>query len=210
MLSIKDFFTVCAGRWQTDRIYHYPREGEVERSYTEFNAESLTLPEKHQISSAFIPGEFFKGKDTLDRSYGFGISFDTRSETGEEVSMRLSALFIPDLELNYPEKLPKDPNAPAMPLAAIMPGNYEVINGFYLRDRGYSESDAITGRFTYLPSRQTLEMTTYYSRSVAVDQIRLLSDDLRMRTIVTYQRPGAGEVPNEITLVGFGLERREV
>jgi hypothetical protein len=210
MLSIKDFFTVCAGRWQTDRTYHYPRRGEVERSYTEFNAETLTLPEKHQISSAFIPREFFKGEDTIEQSYGFGVSFETKSETGEEVAMRLTALFIPDIVLNYPEKLPKDPAAPAMPLAAVISANNEVISGFYLRDQGYSESGAITGRFTYLPSRETLEMTTYYSRSVAVDQIRLLSTDLRMRTIVTYQRPGAGEVPSEVTLVGFGLERREV
>jgi hypothetical protein len=210
MLSIKDFFTVCAGRWQTDRIYHYPRRGEVERSYTEFNAESLTLPEKHQISSSFIPVEFFKGEDTMENSYGFGVSFETKSETGEEVSMRLTALFIPDDVINYPDRLPKDPLAPATPLAAIVADHSEVINGFYLRDQGYSESGAITGRFTYLPSRETLEMTTYYSQSVAVDQIRLLSSDVRLRTIVTYQRPGAGEVPTEITLVGFGLERREV
>jgi CpeS-like protein len=210
MLSIKDFFTVCAGRWQTDRTYHYPRRGEVERSYTEFNAESLTLPEKHLISSSFIPVEFFKGEDTIEHSYGFGVSFETKSETGEEVSMRLTALFVPDNVLNYPEKLPQDPAAPATPLAAVVPSSTEVISGFYLRDQGYSESGAITGRFTYLPSRETLEMTTYYSRSVAVDQIRLLSSDVRLRTIVTYERPAAGEVPTEITLVGFGLERREV
>jgi hypothetical protein len=209
MLSVQDFFAVCAGRWQTDRIYHYPQRGEVERSHTEFNAESLTLVEKHQISSSFIPREFFKGEDGLAKSYGFAVSFDTVSESGEELSMRLQALFIPDDVLTYPEKLPKDSKAPGLPLAAEVPVNAEVIHGFYLRDEGYSESGAITGRFTYLPSRQTLEMTTYYSRSVAVDQIRVLSDQTRLRTIVTYQRPAPGEVPSEIILVGFGLERRE-
>jgi CpeS-like protein len=210
MLSIKDFFAVCAGRWQTDRTYHYSHRSEVEHSYTEFNAESLTSPEKHQISSAFIPPEFFKGEDTIEHSYGFGISFDTKSETGEEVSMRLKALFIPDALINHPEQLSQDPAAPGTPLAALMSADREVIKGFYLRDEGYSESGAITGRFTYLPIRQTLEMTTYYSRSVAVDQIRLLSSDVRLRTIVTYQRPPAGKVPTEIILVGFGLEQRGV
>jgi hypothetical protein len=209
MLSIEDFFATCVGRWQTDRIYHYPLRGEVERSYTEFNAESLTLAEKHQISSAFIPREFFVGEDSIDASYGFAIAFDTKSETGEEVSMRLQALFVPDQILTYPDRLPRDPTAPATPTTAQLPDTSEAIAGFYLRDEGYSESGAISGRFTYLPSRHSLEMTTYYSRSVAVDQMRIVSPLLRMRTIVTYQRPEPGAVPTIINLVGFGLERRE-
>jgi hypothetical protein len=209
MLSAQEFFAVCAGQWQTDRIYHYPLLGEVERSHTEFNAEILTSPEKHQISSSFIPREFFKSVDAIEHSYGFAIAFDTKSETGEEVSMRLQALFVPDNLITYPEKLPKDPLAPGLPLAAAVADSEEMIQGFYLRDQGYSEVGAITGRFTYLPSRQTLEMTTYYGRSVAVDQIRILSEQVRLRTIITYQRPVAGAIPSEITLVGFGLERRK-
>jgi CpeS-like protein len=209
MLRIEDFFATCVGRWQTDRIYHYPLRGEVERSYTEFNAESLTFDEKHQISSAFIPREFFLNEGGIDASYGFAIAFDTKSETGEEVSMRLKALFVPDRILTYPDRLPRDPAAPATPATANLPDTAESIQGFYLRDEGYSESGAISGRFTYLPSRQSLEMTTYYSRSVAVDQMRIVSPLLRMRTIVTYQRPEPGEVPTVIDLVGFGLERRE-
>ena len=47
-------------------------------------------------------------------------------------------------------------------------------------------------------------MTTYYRRSVAVDQMRILAPDLRLRTIVTYQRPEANELPTMIDLVGFG------
>jgi hypothetical protein len=209
MLSAEDFFAVCAGQWQTDRIYHYPLRGEVERSHTEFNAETLTSVEKHQISSSFIPREFFKSADAIEHSYGFAIAFDTKSETGEEVSMRLQALFVPDAIITYPDKLPKDPAAPALPMSAEVSDSAEVMHGFYLRDQGYSESGAITGRFTYLPSRQALEMTTYYARSVAVDQIRVLSEQVRLRTIITYQRPVAGAVPSVITLVGFGLERRE-
>lgn len=209
MLGIEDFFAACSGLWKTERIYHYPLEGEVERSYTEFKVQSLTSAEKHQISSAFIPSEFFREASSSDRSYGFAISFETLSETGEEVAMRLKALFIPDDFLTDPERLPQDATAPGSPLAAELPHTEEVIKGFYLRDEGYSESGAITGRFTYLPSRQTLEMTTYYSQSVAVDQMRLMSPQLRLRTIVTYQRPAPGVVPSVINLVGFGMERRE-
>jgi CpeS-like protein len=69
MLSTEDFFAICVGRWQTDRIYHYHLHKEVERSYTEFNAKSLTFVEKHQISSSFIPREFFR-IDLL----GFGLA----------------------------------------------------------------------------------------------------------------------------------------
>jgi hypothetical protein len=209
MLGIEDFFAACSGLWKTERIYHYPLEGEVERSYTEFKVQLLTSVEKHQISSAFIPSEFFKEASNSDQAYGFAISFETLSETGEEVAMCLKALFIPDDFLTYPERLPQDAAAPGSPLAAELPSTEEVIKGFYLRDEGYSESGAITGRFTYLPSRQTLEMTTYYSKSVAVDQMRLMSPQLRLRTIVTYQRPKPGVVPSVINLVGFGMERRE-
>ncbi len=209
MLDVRDFFAGCSGLWKTERIYHYPLTGEVERSYTEFNVESLTSAEKHQISSAFIPREFFKEESATDLADGFAISFETLSETGEALSMRLKALFVPDNLLTYPERLPQDAAAPGAPLAAEIPATEEVIKGFYLRDEGYSESGAITGRFTYLPSRQTLEMTTYYSQSVAVDQMRLMSPQLRLRTIVTYQRPAPGVVPAVISLVGFGMERRE-
>jgi hypothetical protein len=209
MLCIEDFFGACSGLWKTERVYHYPLTGEVERSYTEFQVEPLTAAEKHLIVAALIPPEFFKASSPSDRTYGFGISFETLSETGEEVSMRLKALFVPDHFLVDPTQLPADPAAPGLPLAAALPDTAELIKGCYLRDEGYSESGAITGRFTYLPSRQTLEMTTYYSRSVAVDQMRLLSPQLRLRTIVTYQRPAPGVVPSTINLVGFGMERRE-
>jgi hypothetical protein len=145
MLCVKDFFAACIGRWKTERIYHYPQQGEVDRSYTEFNVEILTSPEKHQISSAFIPGEFFRGEKLIEQAYVFAIGFETKSETGEAVSMRLKALFVPDSYIVYSDQLPKDPAAPGQPLAAD----------------------------------------------------------------VTYQRPAPKVVPSVITLVGFGLERRE-
>jgi hypothetical protein len=138
---------------------------------------------------------------------GFAIAFETRSETGEEVSMQLKALFVPD---QYVKSGSSESDSALLPLAAqvITSPNSEVIRGIYLRDRGYSEAGAIAGRFTYHPTRQMLEMTTAYSRSVAVDQMRLVAPNLRLRTIVTYQKPPAGEPPTVIDLVGFGVEHR--
>jgi hypothetical protein len=209
MLEIRDFFATCVGIWKTERIYHYPLQGEVERSYTEFNVAALKSVEKHQISSAFLPVGCMAGSEEIDGCPGFNIGFDTVSEKGERVAMALKALFVPEQLVIAPHLLPTDPLAPATPLAAEILDSAEVIRGLYVRDEGYSETGAITGRFTYLPSRQTLELITYYSRSVAVDQIRLIDNHTRLRTIVTYQRPQPGEVPTVINLVGFGLELKE-
>jgi hypothetical protein len=208
MLEIQDFFSACVGTWKTERTYHYPLQNEVERSYTEFNVAALASAEKHQISSASLPSGAILDQGDIDRSPGFSIGFDTVSEKGERVSMKLKALFISEQLIIDPHLLPTDPLAPASPLTAEILDSTEVIRGLYLRDEGYSETGAITGRFTYLPSRQTLELVTYYSRSVAVDQLRLISPTSRLRTIVTYQRPQPGEIPSVINLVGFGLEQK--
>jgi CpeS-like protein len=208
MLEIQDFFSACVGTWTTERTYHYPLQHEVERSYTEFNVAALGLAEKHQISSAFLPVGTIADPSEIDMFPGFTIGFDTVSEKGDRVSMQLKALFVPEQAIVAPQLLPTDPHAPAPPLTAEILDSTEVIRGLYLRDEGYSERGAITGRFTYLPSRQTLELVTYYSRSVAVDQLRLISPTARLRTIVTYQRPQPGEVPTTINLVGFGLEQK--
>jgi hypothetical protein len=210
MLEIKDFFSACVGNWKTERTYHYPLQNEVERSYTEFNVAGLSLAEKSQISSSFLPVGAMSATEEIDRFPGFRIGFDTVSEKGERVAMNLKALFVPDRAILAPDLLGRDPLAPATPLTAEILDSPEIVRGLYLRDEGYSETGAITGRFTYLPSRQTLELVTYYSRSVAVDQLRLISPTSRLRTIVTYQRPQPGEVPTVINLVGFGLEQKSV
>jgi hypothetical protein len=209
MLNFSEFFQACAGVWKTERIYHYILEGEVERSYTEYQAQPLSIEEKQGIlSGSAISTLSLKERFETDSNLcpGFAISFATRSETGAEVSMSLKALFLPDIYVDK-ESLERSPLPD--PVAAIVPNAEEVIRGYYLRDEGYSESGAIAGRFTYLPSRQTLEMTTYYNRSVALDQMRFVAPDLRMRTIITYKRPELGEVPTIIDLVGFGAERRQ-
>ncbi len=203
MLSFDEFFNACSGFWKTERIYHSLLEGQIERSYTEFRVNPLNQSQKQEIlaQSDISNSEVAKliAQQTIP---GFAIAFDTRSETGETVSMSLQALFVPNTYL--PPKAP----TPPLPSSAEVALEPDLIQGVYLRDRGYSEAGAIAGSFSYQPIRQTLEMTTYYQRSVAVDQMRLVAPDVRMRTIVTYQRPPLGEIPTTIDLIGFGVERR--
>ena len=217
MLSFDEFFVACAGVWTTERTYHFVSESRIERSYTEFQVISLNQAEKQQIlvlsqssRSQFPQVEIDATRLQQETATvpGFAIAFNTRSETGETVSMSLKALFVPD---TYVASAPNSLTLPALPVAAEVANepDGEVIQGFYLRDEGYSEAGAIAGRFTYQPTRQTLEMTTFYNRSVAVDQMRLVAPDLRLRTIVTYQRPQPGAVPTVIDLIGFGVEHRQ-
>lgn len=216
MLNFPDFFNDCTGRWTTERIYHSVLEGQVERSYTEFRVEPITQFQKQQILSLSATPTYSSVKVDLEKIAdreavlpGFAIAFDTRSETGETVSMTLKALFVPDTYVISAEA--KEEVVPPLPVAAqVATPDGEVIQGFYLRDQGYSEAGAITGRFTYQPTRQTLEMTTYYRRSVAVDQMRMVAPDLRLRTIITYQRPTTGEPPSIIDLIGFGVESKQL
>lgn len=207
MLSFQDFFRACAGKWTTERTYHYVQEGQIERSYTEFRVTTIAPEQKQQILSSILSSiKVDLSKSDQTELPGFAIAFDTRSETGETVSMSLQALFVPDSYIVGDGEADEIPP----PLAAQVDSSGEVIKGYYLRDEGYSEAGAILGRFTYQPTRQTLEMTTYYRRSVAVDQMRLVSPDLRLRTIVTYKRPEAREEPPSIIdLIGFGVEHKQ-
>ncbi len=212
MLKLQEFFTACTGLWTTERMYHAVLLGQVERSYTEFRVESITQAQKQQILSlsalSGVKVDLSNISEQEAELPGFAIAFNTRSETGEKVSMSLQALFVPDIYVQT-ELVSEMPPPPVAAQVAIEP-NGEVIKGFYLRNEGYSEAGAIAGRFTYQPIRQTLEMTTYYRRSVAVDQMRMLAPNLRLRTIVTYQRPTeSSEPPSVIDLVGFGVEQRQ-
>lgn len=215
MLSFQEFFTACAGFWTTERTYHHLSTGEIERSYTEFQVDILTLAERQKIfTTSLLPSRSETAQidsTRLEECPGFAISFDTRSETGEQVSMSLQALFIPDQCFTVVPDLEilRSP----VPVAAQVPAEprEEVIQGFYLRNKGYSEAGAIAGRFTYQTIRRTLEMTTYYQRSIAVDQMRIIAPQVRLRTIVTYQRPqdDPTQTPSMIDLIGFGVERKQ-
>ena len=189
-MTFQDFFRACDGTWSTDRTYHYYDQGEIERSHTDFTATTLDRTVKSKLLTAVMPS---------------GVTDDAVTESGATVSMSLQALFVPERFVTSDDTIQ---NIPA-PMAAQVSDQDELVRGFYLRNEGYSEKGAIAGRFTYLPTRQTLEMTTVYSRSVAVDQMRFIDHNTRLRTIVTYRRPEDNTVPTEISLVGFGLERRQ-
>lgn len=217
MLSFQDFFDACTGLWITERTYHSTVLNDVERSHTEFRVYALAPSDKERILAGYstpqVETELRIDATVIAANHtacpGFAIAFDTVSENGERVSMSLNALFVPDA---YVQSASSALQSLPMPVAAAVntePAR-EVIQGFYLRDEGYSESGSIAGRFTYQPTRQTLEMTTFYRRSVAVDQMRFIAPDVRLRTIVTYQRPATNEPPSVITLVGFGVERRHL
>ena len=208
MLTFQEFFAACAGFWTTERTYHFVQTGEIERSYTEFQVNALTEEEKQRIldsvsqSSDSLQVDFSRSAAAEKPFPGFAIAFNTVSDKNERVAMNLNALFVPERSITSVDLRPLP-----LPLAAEVPDG-DVIRGLYLRDKGYSESGSIAGRFTYQPTRQTLEMTTHYPRSVAVDQMRLLSPNLRLRTIVTYQRD-EDNIPSVITLIGFGVENKK-
>lgn len=203
MMTFQDFFQACDGTWSTDRTYHYYDQGEIERSHTDFTAKTLDHTIKSKLLTAVMPSGVTD--DAVTDSPGFSIQFDTLSESGAAVSMSLQALFVPERFVTSDDTIQNIPD----PMAAQVSDQDELVRGFYLRNEGYSEKGAIAGRFTYLPTRQTLEMTTVYSRSVAVDQMRFIDHNTRLRTIVTYRRPEDNTIPTEISLVGFGLERRQ-
>jgi len=218
MLEFNQFFQACSGFWQTERTYHDLLAAEVERSYTEYQVDPLTEIQKQDMLSLSPLKDNLKdnlhtnlqiGKEIESSSPascpGFSIAFDTISEKGERVFMSLKALFVPyryirDYKVFLTTEIP--------PVASQLPITEEVVQGFYLRDEGYSESGAIQSSFIYLPSRQTLEMTTFYRRSIAIDQMRLVANGMRLRTIITYKKPAPGIVPSVITLAGFGVEKR--
>jgi hypothetical protein len=203
MLTFQEFFQACDGTWSTERTYHYTEQGEIERSHTDFTATTLDGGIKSHLLMSVMPEGVTA--EAVAASPGFAIRFDTVSEHGATVGMSLQALFVPE-QFVVGAKTVQDI---LPPMAAQVALQEELVRGFYLRSEGYSERGAIAGRFTYLPTRQMLEMTTVYSRSVAVDQMRFIDGNTRLRTIVTYRRPEADRVPTEISLVGFGLERRQ-
>ncbi|NJK27525.1 MAG: phycobiliprotein lyase [Coleofasciculaceae cyanobacterium SM2_3_26] len=204
MLSFPNFFAACSGRWITERTYHYAATGRIERSHTEYVVEPMTEEKKQDILSLLSSTNVKVDVKEVKSFPGFAIHFDTVSDIGERVSMSLSALFVADAYV-----LAQEPSPPLLPVAAQLDDATDLVRGYYLRDEGYYDAGMTLSRFTYQPVRQTLEMTTFYRASVAVDQMRFVAPDTRLRTIVTYQRPSDRQPPVEIQLVGFGVEHRQ-
>jgi hypothetical protein len=187
LATFHQFFAACVGSWKTERTYHYLTQQEVERSHTDFAIKPLATNQKQQVltDNAYEP-------TAVEELPGFHLAFQTVSETGEQVGHALNMLFVPK---SVPEP---ESQADGMILA-----------GDYLRDRAYEESRPIISQFRFNPETRELLMTTTYSRVISVDSITLVNPRLRIRRILNYQRPLAGEPMDQVVLVGFGVEQKE-
>ena len=180
--KLQYFFDCCVGNWTIERTYHYLTTNEVERSHTEFQVELLTRALKAKV----LEDNQYQFSSEIGSLPGFALRFQTRSETGEEVSQELRALFVP-----------KQEDSP-------------ILEGDYLRDRAYEEARPIVSHFRFDPRNQELLMTTYYTRVVSVDSITLINPNLRIRKILNYQRPPEGKPLERLVLVGFGVEQKVI
>lgn len=212
MLSFPDFFTACTGRWQIERTYHYPQTGEAERSHTSSVVQPITLAAKQTLLSRLTAtGVQAEAEKVVSAPLcpGFTILFHTDSESGETRTMNFHALFVPDWYILDPGfSATMQQQIPAI-ASCENDSNLSTIPGYYIRDEGYSEKGAVLGRFHYNLNRQSLTMTTFYLRSIAVDRMELVSSETRLRTIISFQRPEKTEPPTKIELTGFGMEQKQ-
>ncbi|ESA35507.1 chorismate-binding protein [Leptolyngbya sp. Heron Island J] len=174
------FFDHCIGSWSTERTYHYLTQNEVERSHTDFQVSPITDEIKARVLADNAYGEV----EDLATLPGFRLAFDTVSEKGEKVSQTLNLLFVTNIET----------------------GN--ILEGDYLRDRAYEEARPIISHFRFDTHTSELLMTTNYTRVVSVDSITLINPSTRIRRILNYLRPPAGQPLEKLGLVGFGVEQK--
>ncbi|MBX2864447.1 MAG: phycobiliprotein lyase [Leptolyngbyaceae cyanobacterium MAG.088] len=174
------FFDHCVGSWSTERTYHYLTQNEVERSHTDFQVSPLTSDLKAKVLS----DNSYDEVTDLASLPGFRLAFNTVSEKGEKVSQSLNLLFVTHTEINH------------------------TLEGDYLRDRAYEEARPIISRFRFDTHTNELLMTTNYTRVVSVDSITLINPQTRIRRILNYLRPPAGQPLEKLGLVGFGVEQK--
>lgn len=179
--ALCEFFDCCIGNWVTERTYHYLTHQHVERSRTEFSVSPISSELKQKV----LDDNQYGTVETLDILPGFRLGFHTVSEAGEEVSQELRMLFVPTQ------------------------GNQEYLEGDYLRDRAYEEDRPIISHFRYGGDSRELLMTTRYTEVISVDSITLVNPTLRVRRILNYQRPDAGEPMDVLLLAGFGIEQKQ-
>ncbi|OLP19339.1 phycobiliprotein lyase [Leptolyngbya sp. 'hensonii'] len=180
LTHLQQFFEACIGTWTTERTYHYLTYQEVERSRTEFQIQPIQTEGK---ASVLVDNQYPEPAD-LNALPGYHLDFATVSEKGERVNQSLNMLFVPQGAENA------------------------IVVGDYLRDRAYEESRPIVSQFRFNPDHRELLMTTQYTQVVSVDSITLVNPRLRIRKILNYRRPTAGEALQEVVLVGFGVEQK--
>lgn len=176
----EQFFHDCVGNWQSDRTYHYLTHKEIERSRTTFEVQPLTSDRKAKV----LTDNAYDKLDNLESLPGFNLGFYTISEKGEEVRQNLNLMFVPKSEAG------------------------STLEGDYLRDRAYEEARPIVSHFSFDSDTRELLMTTNYTRVVSVDSITLTNPTLRIRRILNYEKPPAGQPLQNVLLVGFGVEQK--
>lgn len=181
LADITYFFDCCMGQWSIERTYHYIPQQEVERSHTDFRVDAITPDLRRKV----LTDNGYAEVGNTDALPGFQLAFHTVSDKGDEVTQELRALFVPQRQ---------DDNG--------------VLTGDYLRDRAYEEDRPIISSFRYSPSDRELLMTTPYTKVVSVDSIKLINPTMRIRRILNYVRPAAGEAMDRLALVGFGVEQK--
>ncbi|MDJ1178423.1 phycobiliprotein lyase [Roseofilum sp. BLCC_M91] len=182
MERFRYFFECCVGEWVTERTYHYLTVQEVERSRTEFAIAPLSTAAKTQV----LKDNQRPDLENIESLCGFHLGFNTVSEKGERVSQQLNMLFVPHEETSG------------------------VLTGDYLRDRAYEESQPKVAQFRFDPQSLELLMKTNYTRVVSVDSITLINPTLRIRRIFNYHRPAEGQPLDQLALVGFGVEQKQI
>jgi CpeS-like protein len=180
--KFQNFFDCCVGNWTTERTYHYMTRSEVERSHTDFGVHPLTT----ELKTKVLTDNQYPIPNALDALPGYHLAFETVSDKGERVSQQLNLLFVPKSQ------------------------SESTIEGDYLRDRAYEESKPIVSQFRFHTETRELLMTTFYTRVVSVDSITLINPNLRIRKILNYERPPEGEPLENVVLVGFGVEQKEL
>jgi hypothetical protein len=176
----EQFFADCIGNWQSDRTYHYLTHKEIERSQTTFEVQPLTNEQKAKV----LLDNAYNQLDNLESFPGFNLGFYTISEKGEEKKQNLNLMFVPKSETNM------------------------LLEGDYLRDRAYEEDLPIVSHFSFDSETRELLMTTNYTRVVSVDSITLTNPTLRIRRILNYAKPDAGQPLKNVLLAGFGVEQK--
>lgn len=180
IIVFEQFFDDCIGNWHSDRTYHYLSHQEIERSQTTFEVQPLTSEQKAKV----LTDNAYEELNNLEGLPGFNLGFYTISEHGEEKKQNLNLMFVPKSEAN------------------------NLLEGDYLRDRAYEEDRPIVSHFSFDPKTRELLMTTNYTRVVSVDSITLINPTLRLRRILNYAKPNAGQPLENVLLAGFGVEKK--
>ncbi len=181
------FFTAMNGSWNSERTYHYTRERTRESSQTTFDVTRLSKIAVEAVLASNNETAIFTPQEQA-YSEGFNVSFLTRMESEKEL-VRSST------------------NLAFVPRSVSEDG---IIEGDYYRDLGYEEAAPIAATFMFDSKKKELNMTTYYTKVVSVDQITLVNANVRLRKIVNYVRPKSKEDPLvHPLLVGFGVESKD-